>query len=264
MATNQRSIIGSWELGRNHRVVKAPTTYVIAILVLIVTGLLASCTEERVIVQHVDDDTVQIQAQVLAWWCGVGDLINNWGDRRFTPATGDSAKVTFIRDNGFMSWQFTDDSSQVEFLLSKGAHIIVVETPYSRPDTFFNFHLSQDTSINLDIVYDTALKEYIGCVFHYATVADTLGIQGELDVLSFLGQEVHSRLRTFQFEVQLEDRYVSSDGLLVIHKVEIDWAHENLFDVMDRCSLAIASDTTGILPKDLELFQWGIYICLHS
>lgn len=234
-------------------------------IVLTTIILHVACTEERVVIQSVNADAVEVHAQVSIWRCGVDDIVNNVGEVRITQATGDSAKVVFVRDNGFKSWQYTDDSSEVQFTLSRGSHIAIVETPYTWPDTFLNIQLSQDTNLMFDIVYDVLDKKYLNCSFWYPSGVDTLGAQAEWDILRLLNGRVGSKLITFGLEPQLDQRsvHVFPFGTSVDYKIEVFWAKDNILDVLRLCRDAITSDTTGLFPEVFRVGPWIAYICLH-
>lgn len=230
-------------------------------IALTMTILLVACTEERVITQYVKSDAVKVKAQVFAWRCLVGDVVNNGSEPRFTPATGDSAKVLFVRDNGFKSWLYTDDSSKVQFTLSEGSHIVIVETPYTWPDTFFNVQLSRDTNLILNIVYDVLDKEYANCSFYYPNGVDTLGAEAEWDVLRRLNGRVSGRLNTFGFDPQLDKRsvHVFPFGTSVNYKLQ---AYDHILVVTRVCQDVIESDTTGFYPENFTVSPSGTYFCL--
>jgi hypothetical protein len=165
-----------------------------AAFVLAVAALwLGSCTKEKIVAPVIPQATVS--GVVNAWWCGIGDCVNNTGDVRYTVHTGRSATVKFVREgNCCTTFGGTDDSSVYEIRTAKGNYFIVVETPYAHPDTLYGVTLTADTVIDLDFVYETQTPDTIGIWCEYASPDDTLDQSVELAAIRDFNQWIGDML----------------------------------------------------------------------
>ncbi len=240
------------------------------------------CTEKKHINQPITD-SVHVHGTVRAWRCRVGDVINNNpldpSKLRFSVRTGESATVTFIRDNGFTSIAETDDSSDIDLRLSAGSHKIVVETGYSYPpDTSYNVQLNPgDTTLVLDIAYAVLDPLNITCGFIYASIDDTLSTEVEWDVIQELNQRSYISGKPFPaFNISQADpselrqvhRSDFSPQVYVSYQLPIYRGYHgygklwNIMEADDVLHGIIRGDTTRFFPGNFSLSPSGMYLCM--
>jgi hypothetical protein len=249
-------------------------------LLLVVFYLpLVSCTDEETYITNIGStDVVRIRGVVKAWRCGVGDIFNNpYGGYYFSAETEEPAKVTLIRDNGFSSWVETDDSSSFRMVLSEGAHIAIVETGYTRPDTFYNLQLwAGDTNLVLDITFDILDPELLDFNFFYKNPSDTLGMNKEWEIVWDVNREVAVAGMPYPLDIW---GYTDPDTLRSMHQfhsgavsvnytIRIRRYHYNvhcyhILDVLDSIGNLIDTDTTGRFEY-LSCYSHYAYICLDA
>ena len=256
-----------------------------AIVIFALGTALLSCTEKTTIVRPIDGDVVHLSGVVYAWRCnGPNDHFNNPTEEhliRFSMKTGEPAKITFIRDNGFESQWETDDSSSFERYLSAGTYNAVVETGYTwPPDTFYNIHLTPgDTTLRLDIRYHVIDPLYLTFAFRYPTLSNLQPVAEEFDAILKTG----NLARRIQVPGPLNilytmppDTFVTDTFCLrnphgpcwVYHEVPVIrelGGYGDLWNVLDAYYSIMAakeSDTTGVVPPNLSLHPTGAYICL--
>src|SRR3989304_6466073 len=125
---------------------------------------LISCEDETVPVAS-GNEPVEVTGTLYGWRCGVGDQFNNPPRDycRFYTFTGESARISFIRDNGPTYVTNTDEDSQYELSLDKGFYAVEVFTRYTwPPDTFYNVEVADyHDNIEFDIVYHTLDPNYL-------------------------------------------------------------------------------------------------------
>ena len=257
-----------------------------ALIILVLITVLLSCTENTTIIRPIDGDAVHLFGVVYAWRCyGPNDYFNNPTEEhliRFSMKTGEPAKITFIRDNGFESYWETDDSSSFERYMSAGTYIAVVETGYTwPPDTFYNIHLTPgDTTLRLDIGYDVIDPLHLTFAFQYPTINDLQPVAEEFDAIlktGNLARRIHfpgplNILYTMSPDTYVTDTFClrNPDGpCWVYHEVPVIrelGGYGELWNVLDAYHSIMAakeSDTTGVVPANLSLHPTGSYFCLH-
>lgn len=249
---------------------------------LLATVCLSNCSEKNYINQPITD-SVHIHGTVRAWRCSVGDWFNNPRDPeqlRFSVNTGESATVTFIRDNGFTSAVETDTASEYDIYLSAGSHKIVVETGYTYPpDTIHNVQLRPgDTTIVLDITYTVLDPWNIECMFGYHSIDDTASVRAEWDAIWELNQRSFGhkggvpvfdiarggppsdsrRLLTSEYTQRVYADYT----LPVIREYPGFGRIYNVYEAYLVLQHILDSDTTGSFPDNFSIYPTGIYGCL--
>lgn len=232
---------------------------------VLILNLAVSCTDRTTIIQW--PAGVSVSGEVYIWRCGVCDPVNNpSGDMRFASRTeGDSAKVTFIRLNGLSHSVFTDDSSSFSRVLDEGAHIIVVETGWTEPDTFHNVYLKNDTTIRLDIVFDYLHPAYVGISFRYPD-GDSLGADAEWDYIRLLNGFLSARLSISGYdppEDLLALRSVMEVGTTIYSTwcISIRRPPYHIGEVL-RQAKDILQHYPDRFPPRFQVRQYYAYICL--
>lgn len=193
----------------------------------------------------IEGPTTPTKATVLGWRCGVGDLINNGsGPGTFDSSPGRRARVTFEYINGNNHFEYTDDSSEVSIELPNGPYRIIVETQFTRPDTFFNITIPRDSAIDLEIVYDYWLADSIGIRFMYVPAADSLGNAAELSYFQQLNQLSSTALEILPHKFRRSEQVLELFGTptafieyyLPVRRTEIS----NTYEAIDIVTAAMA------------------------
>jgi len=138
-----------------------------------------------------------VAGQVMVYRCSLGEYdFNNLGwDHRYTVATGEKAEIRFVCADGHSRQTITDDSSAFLLSLDSGVYDIIVATPHSYPDTFYNIEITGDTSLNLKILFDYLETDYLTFYYRYDSGLDSLGERLERHYLGKLNQFTGNELR---------------------------------------------------------------------
>ncbi len=242
---------------------------------------LGGCSETNYINQP-SVDLVHLRGTVRAWYCGVGDVVNNPRDPnqlRFSIRTDEPATIVIIRDNGFTSTVKTNDSSDFDLYLTAGAHKIVVRTGYSwPPDTTYNVQLRPgDTTLLFDIVYAVVDPLNIDCVFLYRSIEDTVGIQAEWNAVMELNMRTYGYKNDFtvfdiranaspeDFRQVFQSEFTPTVG--VYYRMPIKRSDSYYAEVYNVCEASeilqevIHADTTGFLGGHFFASPAGGYLC---
>jgi hypothetical protein len=140
-----------------------------------------SCTKEKIVEVSAEPPTVTVTGKVCAWYCAVGDYLNNSGpEHRYTVNTGLPATVKFVRNETCCTFSGqTDDSSQYVAKPEVGDYFAVVETYHAHPDTIMGISLTKDTVIDFDVVYEMAVGDTVYITYSYGTADDSAGYAAE-------------------------------------------------------------------------------------
>ncbi len=224
----------------------------IAIGLTMATLCLGSCTKEKIVAPVVPK--AMVSGVVNAWRCDVGDCINNPGDVRYSVRTGRSAIVKLVRaDNCCTTFGATDDSSAYEIRTAKGEYYIVVETPYARPDTFFDISLTADTAIDLDFVYEVQTPDTINILCVYENADDTMNQSVERQYVLSFNQWIGDMLNLDAMTKHSFDLYTPTVYIEYRIPVRPEYAP---WQVEEK-----VHDVWGGMPRNMS-FYTDTYICL--
>ncbi|UCC45664.1 MAG: hypothetical protein JSU65_07025 [Candidatus Zixiibacteriota bacterium] len=243
------------------------------------TGVLVLSTcSERIIVNNSDIKSAHVMGAVYGWMCQVGDLDNdNLVDttlRRYSVWAGELALITFIRDDGYTSWFYTDSMSNIDRYVGPGTYKAIVETGYTIPDTFSNLHFRPgDTTIAFHIVYDVNDPLHLALGFQYASPDDTLGLQQEWTHIVWLNEGASPAGMPYMLMVDntipdtlYREVFVMSGGftyvtyIVSIRRQHVDYG--DLYNVFEVSRILIDYIATDSAYQDLVFtYPSGAYLC---
>lgn len=225
--------------------------YMLTSCFLIVLVLLVSCDSDDTIT---NSNNITVQGQLLAYYCGVDDIINNTGkDLRYTAVTGESGVCSFINPEGKRYLSETDDSSNFIISLPPDSYAVHVITSHSYPDTVAHLNISEDTSITLKIAYEFIYTDSIDFNFYYTS--DTLTASEEMVLLNLLmnlsgNMASPEAARRWEYEIfgALRVKYRTP----LKPEARMIFVYESTKNVIDSLP--------GIFPQSLSIDP-GAYIC---
>ncbi len=202
--------------------------------------------------------TFEVSGDVLAYFCGIDDFMNNSGDPRYTVRTYRPAFITLTDRRGREHWCLTDDSSAYRFDLEEGEYDISIYADYVRPIDLGSVVISSDTTLDLKIVYDFYTDgHYLFGNFYYPD-GDTLGQSAEVAALDRLSDAAGHVIWTGS----IERDHVSQIGpaVHVSYRLPIDLPIMN-FEAFDSLHAELSSNSE-LYPSELSLDP-GNYICMY-
>ncbi|MGH8015287.1 MAG: hypothetical protein ACREBV_03765 [Candidatus Zixiibacteriota bacterium] len=247
-------------------------------------ALLSITCTEKTIVQSNIGDVVHLTGVLYVWRCiGPRDPFADPhfpDSNRFSVNTEESARITFIRDNGFVNSWLTDSSSAFERFISAGSYLAIVETGYTwPPDTFYNLHFKPgDTTLSINIIYDVVDPLHITFAFHYPLLQERLSAKEEFDAIIKVGilarrpgipgplYALYSMASDTFFTETLcfsdsSDCWVMYD-VPVIRKMSGYGELWNVLDAFYAIWDAMQKDTGGtVVPNNMSIWPTGGYVC---
>lgn len=154
--------------------------------------LLSGCSEEKnpIISQK---STANINGSVLAYYCGIGDIINNIPiDQRYTTQTGYEVPVSFIKPDDNAYYATTDDSSEFSLTVDTGMYTVTLQLAHSYPDTIYNVHINKDTTMELIQKYDFYFSDTI--VISFQTDNKPASIIAEMEDMVLLDSLIENMI----------------------------------------------------------------------
>jgi len=227
-----------------------------SVLITLTVVIMTSCSDDDC--PTCPQPTTQVTGQLLAYFCGIDDAINNSGDLRYSVRTGRPAYVTLTHLNGRSHTFTTDDSSSFDLFLDKGVYEISVSADYVLPVIVGDIEISGDTAVDLKVVYDFYTDDhYLFGNFYYSD-GDSIGQTAELAALSQLNGSsgnvidfaAAERLRVSQIGPAIHISY-----RLPIYDQYLNWQAD------DSLSTELTANG-GDYPSELSIDP-GYYICQY-
>jgi len=228
----------------------------LSILIILAGFLVLSCSDDDC--TTCPEPTPHVTGQVLAYFCGIGDINNNMGELRYSVRTGLPAYVTLTRLNGRSYTLSTDDSSSFDLYLDKGVYEVSIDADYIRPVVVANISISGDTAVDLKAVYDFYTDgHYLFGNFYYPD-GDSIGQAAELTALNQLcgsiGNVIDRASIARDHVTQLNPGIHVSYRLPVVTSM-MNWtAFDSLYNELTTHG--------GTYPSELSLDP-GNYICMY-
>ncbi len=162
------------------------------LIALALAGLCAwSCNDDSVTpVQN-----VQVSGRLLAWYCQPENYALT-PQPLYTVATGRRAIITFYDTQGRTHATITGESSEYSLEMPTGSYRAVVETDHTVPDTIPDISISDDTTMDLSVVYDWTSPDTISAEFYYYYGGDSLGRDSEMVFVNLLQNELGDMIDT--------------------------------------------------------------------
>jgi hypothetical protein len=224
----------------------------------------SGCTETRYVAIPADENMVKVSGVINGWYCGVGHDSNfPYNELKFAPHTGELPSIRFLYNDGAEFAFDTDSASAFNRILPLGEALVIVETRYGRPDTF-QCVVQKDTSLVLDIVYETLAPDSMLISFEYPRLQDSLLpaeewafvrranilLQEKL-LISPSGPLQGSRMR-----------YEISNKLWIYYSLKVQAGNRSPFEVVDELESFMEQDVEHqLFPASMQTSPTGNYIC---
>jgi hypothetical protein len=154
--------------------------------------LLSGCSEEKNPIIS-KKSTAYITGSVFAYYCGIGDIINNIPvDPRYTTQTGYEVPVSFIKPDDSYYHATTDDSSEFSLTVDTGMYTITLQLAHNYPDTIYNVHINKDTTMELILKYDFYFSDTI--VISFQTDNKPASIIAEMEDMVLLDSLIENMI----------------------------------------------------------------------
>ena len=221
---------------------------------VIVILLFSGCTDDSNPVNS-KNSTANLSGVVMAYFCGVGDVINNTSvNPRYTAQTGYVVPVSFIKSDGFTYDVTTDDSSEFSLTVDTGIYKIAIQLAHNYPDTFYNVHIDKDTALDLNLVYDFYFSDTI--VISFQTENTPEDIIAEREDIVLLNSLISDMIKPDA--ARRDTIFVPTKGIVAHYYVPLS-SNSLLWEVYENAYLTYGANT-DLFSNEMG-FNPGYYIC---